>query len=272
MKKLFHVLAQTPPWKGEELLVFIIGKEHCSFAATDVAGKNLYELAYYTSEEINENFLNQLMVLHPELHQSFSKTLVTYDYVQNILIPAQSFRQENAVSLIRALTGIGKDMLTFSDVISGKEFYSIYAAPKQVHDWMVSKFPSAVFCHCSKFGVKNLPQEDQAGFVRIDFSTNIFNVIVSRGRELLLCQNYSYETPNDVIYYLLKICQRFSLSPSEAKLILSGLIDKQSNLFHELYQYFINIDFKNADWNINGDNEYPLHFFASLNETLQCEL
>jgi hypothetical protein len=50
---------------------------------------------------------------------------------------------------------------------------------------------------------------------------------------------------------------------------LSGLIDKQSALYKELYQYFINIEFSEAGWNMAG-TEYPAHFFTSLNDLAQC--
>jgi hypothetical protein len=47
------------------------------------------------------------------------------------------------------------------------------------------------------------------------------------------------------------------------------MIDQQSALYKELYQYFLHIEFRNASWTIPAD-EYPAHFFTSLNELAQC--
>lgn len=271
MKKLFHVLAQMPPWKGGEILVFKIGRRHCSFAVTGPSGNQLYELAYYTADEINGNFLNRLSELHPELSQTFQKVLLSYDYYQNILIPAMHFKKEKASAMLKSLYGVGNGYIVITETSLENDAEALYAVPEEVHDWILSKFPSAIFVHGYKTGIKNIPNDTVAGCIRTDFGTEHFSTVVSKAGQLLLAQTFPYSAPDDVLYYLLKICQQFGFSPLEAQLIVSGLIEKQSALFHELYQYFIHINFKNADWVVNQDNEYPLHFFAFLNEIIQCE-
>jgi len=102
----------------------------------------------------------------------------------------------------------------------------------------------------------------------VDFRTNDFTVLASKGSLLLLTQTFAYSTPEDVLYYLLNTCRQFNLSQQELQLQLSGLIDKRSSLYNELYQYFIHIDFREAGWNLK--NEYPAHFFTSLNDLATC--
>lgn len=245
--------------------------KYCCFAVTGPTGKQLYELAYYTADEINEFFLNQLLILHPKLNQSFQKVLLCYDHSENVLIPTQNFTQENASVLLNGLHGIGNRSTVIAEPVLENEAYSVYAVPKDVHGWMLSKFPTAIYFHSYDWGMKMLPSGNATGSIWVDFSTENFIAIVSKNNKLLLAQTFPYSTPDDVMYYLLKTCQQFSLSSLEVKLVLSGLIEKQSALFHELYQYFINIEFKNADWTVNEDDEYPLHFFAFLNEVIQCE-
>lgn len=271
LKKLFHVLAQTPPRKGDQTLVLKIGKIYSCFAITDATGKQLHELAYYTSDEINEDFLNRLLILHPELNQLFDKVIVNYDYEHNVLIPEQNFKKEEGPVLINVLHGIGKGFTTISDSIPENGFYLIYTVPTVVHEWVIRKFPFSTFNHTCRFRIKEILNNSNAEYLMSDFNTDTFSVSVCKEKQLLLSQSFPYTTPDDVIYYLLKICNQFSIAPAGVKLILSGLIEQQSTLFHELYQYFLNIDFKNADWIVKADNEYPLHFFASLKETIQCE-
>jgi hypothetical protein len=260
-----------PPWKGEETLVFNLGKKYCCFAVSSTVGKQLYELAYYTTDEVNESMLNQLMTLHPELRQSFKKVLVNYDQAQIILLPASKFKNENALLLLHAMYSVGNRSTVLTEPVKENEAYAVYAVPEAIHNWVLTNYPTAVYGHSYRSGIKTIPNENVTGCIRADFGTEQFSVIVSKGDQLFLVQTFPYSTPDDVMYYLLKTCQQFSLSALEVKLVLSGLIEKQSALFHELYQYFINIEFKNADWTVNEDNEYPLHFFASLNEFIQCE-
>ena len=117
-------------------------------------------------------------------------------------------------------------------------------------------------------GIKNIDSAD-AGSLTVDFQKDNFTVIAAKGIHFLLAQTFEYVTPADVLYYLLKICQQFSLSQQELQLQLSGLIDKQSSMYNELYQYFINIEFRDANWKMI--NDYPAHFFTSLNDLARCE-
>ncbi|MBS1920569.1 MAG: DUF3822 family protein [Bacteroidetes bacterium] len=271
MEKLFHVLAPIPPRAGGNAFVCTIGKKHCCFAVTDTSGKLLFELAYYTADEINGIFLNKLPELHPELNQPFQKVLVSYDHSRISIIPARQFRKENASIILNTLHGIDCSTIELSGYISESEMNIIYGVPREVHSWMFAKFPNAIYSHVYKSVIKTISKNDSAGCIRIDFCENQFCVIASKNNQLLLTQTFSYSTPDDVMYYLLKICQQFSLSPLEIPLVVSGLIEKQSALFHELYQYFIHVQFKNSEWIVHEDNEYPLHFFTVLNEIIQCE-
>ena len=77
------------------------------------------------------------------------------------------------------------------------------------------------------------------------------------------------EDAQEALDIILKVCQENNLSQEQVKLSLSGLIEKQSVLFKELYQYFIHVEFRNAGWQLPG-NEYPAHFFTSLNDLARC--
>jgi hypothetical protein len=88
-----------------------------------------------------------------------------------------------------------------------------------------------------------------------------------------LAQIFPYIKVEDILYWLLDICRQFSLPQTEVKLVLSGLIEKKSAIFKELYQYFLNIEFASVtdDIRLSGDfYEYPSHFFSSLFKLALC--
>ena len=88
-----------------------------------------------------------------------------------------------------------------------------------------------------------------------------------------MAQTYYYLKPEDVIFNLLKTCNRFSFSQDDVLLKVSGLIERQSALFKELYQFFLRIEFRNApDWGSisTGEVAYPAHYFTTLNDLAQC--
>ena len=63
------------------------------------------------------------------------------------------------------------------------------------------------------------------------------------------------------------------MSQSGIELQVAGLIEEESTLYKELYQYFLRVTFRTApDWGVivSGENKYPAHYFATLNELVKC--
>src|SRR5205814_6155262 len=129
------------------------------------------------------------------------------------------------------------------------------------------------FWHIYSIILKNGIQKNESGRLIVDFKTDSFCAVATKGDSLLLAQIFSYTRSGDVLYWLLKICEQLSLSQAEVNVILSGLIDKQSAVFKELYQYFLNVEFAPVenDIRMSGDfEEYPVHFFSSLYKLASC--
>ena len=112
-----------------------------------------------------------------------------------------------------------------------------------------------------------------ANVFMIDFKTGQFSIIVIKEQQLQLVQTFAYSESADVLYYLLKICASFSISQNAVLLVLSGLIDKESVLYKDLYNYFEYVSFKRNPDSIKLPYtfaKYPSHFFSSLFNLAVC--
>ena len=49
----------------------------------------------------------------------------------------------------------------------------------------------------------------------------------------------------------------------------AGGVSKKVRLYKDLYQYFIHITFRSSNWE-TAEDEYPGHFFTSLNDLAIC--
>ena len=252
MKQLFHIENSNSD-NGQLNLSLRFGEKHGSFAICDKPGSVLYELAYTITDVWNENELIKFFTAYPSLNNSFYQVQVVYDFPQSTLISSKAYKQEDAGLLLKALGSNTGNTIAISELIAEWQLYNVYAVPKDIREW-----------------VKNINAATANGSLLIDFGRDIFTVIAAKRSKFLLAQTFEYSTPGDVLYYLLKICQQFSLSQQQVQLELSGLVDKQSSLFMELRQYFIHVEFREASWNIGSD--YPAHFFTSLNDLAKCAL
>lgn len=266
MKQLFHIKNGSSDHAGQVLSLRVGGK-HISFAITNRSGSTLYELAYCTVHEINENELEEFWSAYPVLNNSFVLVFVSYDYPQSLLIPSTGFKQEDAGLLLGTSYSINNQSAVV-EAIPHWQLYNVFAAPKEIQEWVSDKFPTAKSGHQYSLEIRNINAADSEGTLQVDFRKDDFTILAARQSKFLMAQTFDYSTPEDVLYYLLKTCQEFSLSQQHVHIELSGLVDKESALYKELYQYFIHVAFREASWNTG--NEYPTHFFTSLNDLAKC--
>jgi hypothetical protein len=248
-----------------------IGERHYSFAITDQAGAELYSLAYYFAEEVHSELLSELFSRHDELHHSFHEVQVSYDYPGSILVPWSYHNAGDEKKLLHTLYGQTIQSSVLSEAINEWQLHNIYTIPADVKDWVGRLFPSNKHRHNYTLGVRMMPGGAPDRML-VDFDTDEFSFIVIKQDKLLIAQTLSYTTPEDILYCLLKTCNQFSLSREEVQLSISGLIEKESQLFRELYLHFLNTHFREPTWTIatGEENNYPAHFFTSLNDLARC--
>ncbi len=269
MKQLFHIEnSQTD--HVQQVLSVRLGEKHAGFAITDKTGDNCYELTYCSSDDAawNEKELSDFFAAYPILNRSFYEVLLAYDHPTNIIIPSVSLDQ-NEAAILADTAGISSGrMVTVTETIPGWQLSNVFSVSKETREFVEKKFPAARTWHQYSLGIKTIADGTDHGTIQADFRQDDFSVVVARENKFLLARAFDYSTPEDVIYYLLKICRQFSLSQQETKLQLSGLVDKNSALFKELFQYFIHVEFREATWHLNS--EYPAHFFTSFNDLARC--
>ncbi len=267
LTNLFHIENEASG-NGQQVLSLRLGDKHASFAITNKSGTELYKLAYCSSEHWDEIELTKFYDFYPSFKNSFYEVLVSFDFSQSIFVPASEYTLEDAGLLLQTSGATNGNQNIASELVPGWQLYNVYAVPKEIHEWVSRKFPTAKCRHQYSLHINKVYTAEPRGNLAVDFRKEMFTVVATRDSKLLLAQAFEYTTPEDVLYFLLKICQQFLLSQQDVKLQLSGLVDKQSALYKELYQYFINLEFREADW--NATSEYPAHFFTSLNDLAKC--
>lgn len=265
LKKIFDIETGGNREMIQPVLNIKAGEKYFSFAVTDNISGGISSLCYWTGEGDTNVLTDDVTARLTEYGNSFYLVKVCYDYPGNMLVPSVGFRHEDASLLKHFAPG---SAITITELIAEWQLYNVFAVPKEIHDWVTARYPSAKNWHQVSVSLKNISAAATDGCLQVDIRHTGFSVIVVRNGKLLIAQTYEYNTPEDILYYLLKICRQFSLSQSTVKLELSGLVEKESALYRVLYQYFAVIYFRDAEWKIGS--EYPLHFFTSLNDLARC--
>lgn len=247
-----------------------VGPNQLSFAITDRVSGQLTELSYWTTPEMTTDGLADLINGHPGIARSFFGVNICYDYPSSMIVPAKEIGPEEAGRLPESLPATGSRSLTITEPVPGWSLFNVFSPPREIHDWLSSKFPAARFRHGSTVSLQGIGTSAPEGCLQADIRHQDFSLVAVRSGQLLLARSFVYNTPEDVVYYLLRTCRQFSLSQTGVELELSGLVDKDSALYNALFQYFSHTRFRENNWNLDPA-EYPAHFFTPLKDLSACE-
>jgi Protein of unknown function (DUF3822) len=251
----------------QPVLSLRLGNHHLGYSITSPGGEVLYSLAYYRTEHTDAAALEELMALTPVLKENFYSVQVAWDFTGNALLSSADHQPEESGTMLRALYGSHGEEAVITENITDWQMYNVYAVPASLLQKVQLHYPAAQSRHQISLSIKQVIAATEEGNMYVDFRPDDFTVLLVKSSRLLLAQTYTYSTPEDVVYYLLKICAQLGLSQQELQLQVSGLIDSDSALYKELYQYFLNIEFRESGWQ---GNEYPAHFFTTLNDLARC--
>lgn len=273
MKQVFSILSPNPILPEDHCLSIRVGEKHFGFSITPNGSPELQQLAWYTGEEITADLLREIYLNHPELKQSFGRLAVCYDYPQSILVPQNIYNPDHTRSLLYTMFGVPGNDVLLTEAIPSWQLQNVYSIPATVHEWIAEHFGAGVTAtHTYSVGLKQVETTDFEGSLSLDFRPDDFSMIVTRANKLMMAQTFPYSTPADVIYYLLDTCREFSFNQESVRVAISGLVDQQSVLYRELYNYFLHLKFREPDWIMPPvEQPYPAHFFTSLNDLAQCE-
>jgi hypothetical protein len=269
LKELFNYIKPGQEYSPSQILILKIGEREISCAVTNKEGAELHSLAYCVADNAETIRITDFEEKYPIFHHSYYDVKVIFDYPQSILLPSTLKTPDDSLLLLESYYGKLPNAIMVTEEIPEWQLKNIFAIPKEEYEWVTTKLPAAKYSHHYTTGIKKINNAGPDGLLLMDFRKYDFSVITAKQSGVMMAQTFAYAKPEDVLYYLLVICRQYSFSPKEVSIQLSGLIDKQSSLFKELYQYFVNVDFRKAGWSVAG-SEYPAHFFTSLNDLAPC--
>ena len=205
-----------------------------------------------------------------------NETFVVYNFPESNLVPERFYHSEANKPLTELVYGDLSKELVLNEKIPWWELHNVYRIPTGVHRLLQQKFHDGKYWHFYSLQLKchkMFNEKEQEQFLKLFFYSDKMIVIICRNGILQLIQTFSYQDSKDVAYHLLNCCHQLNLNQETIIMELSGLIERQSELYNELQKYFLNISFDNIGDNIMVTDElreYPLHYFSPLLKMAIC--
>ena len=254
------------------------GKQGISLIALDADSNTfitvqVYHFAKHLSYSNIAEEINILLSADNLLQQHFKKIFITWCFDENILIPQQYFDSSTAAAMLQLVYGDASACTVQTELVLTQNLYVAYNIPAVVKSVFNNWFPFAIQTHQAA-ALINIDKE-QKDVLYCNFYPNHLTVLLRRGGQLQVIQNFEYNTPEDAVYHLLNVCQSFETAAIQTGLTVSGTIDADSSLYTELHKYFLEITFTKLPDNFSytaAINNYPPHYFSHLFAIASCVL
>jgi hypothetical protein len=222
---------------------------------------------------LSEHLINALK--HFQISKkSYKHVYINYITSQFTLCPSVFYNLENNRAFLEFNSGTVGNALVLTDEINA-DIKLIYAIDEQIKSTLDQLFPNHLLKHTLTVLSKLMLSSEELvkENVIVSIHANYIEVVVKQEQKLLLANQYSIKTQEDVLYYVLFILEQYHLNPLKVNIKIIGDIDSSSSLINSLKKYIKNINLgighKTINWStLKG---MPQHFNYTLLNRLFCE-
>lgn len=220
--------------------------------------------------------LREILESDALLRRPVKETLVIYNFPESSLVPEPLFSMDNNREIIDTLHGNLQKGLILTEKIPWWELFNVYRISPELHQLLQQSFTAGKYWHYYSLLLKSykmFDSTDPEDCVKVIFYSDKMIVLIVRNGKVQLVQTFLYQDTTDVIFHLLNCCRHLGLDHEKVKLLVGGLIDRQSALSTELHKYFLRVRFDEMDESIKVTDELkelPLHYFSSILKIAVC--
>lgn len=110
-------------------------------------------------------------------------------------------------------------------------------------------------------------QEDSTERLFIQVFEDYFELLVLGKSGIKLFNTFTYNTNNDIIYYIISVFDRLKLAPADTKIVFSGFVNADDNWFVTLKKFIAQVGVESQSINHNcfyRFNEIAPHYFYNF--------
>lgn len=220
----------------------------------------------YSTHDLIEQ-LDLLFDDHVLLKAGFWKSItIASKDTQFTLVPESLFEKEYVKEYLSLTTPSKED--TIQDYLYFKhqqtDAINIFSIDRALKVWFESRYPArpVKFIHHTASMIEGLMiqhnQEELPASVYIQVEQYFLTIVVKRGKQLVFCNSFSFNSSEDFVYFVLFVFDQLQLNPETVPVKIWGEITPDSETFSKLYRYIRFINF--------GDKPESLRFSYQFDE------
>lgn len=222
-------------------LIAEIGSQHIALLATTNNAIEAFELYEFDSTNDWQTVFAGTATQSKLLGRQYATSTVYLNIPEALIVPAEKFRKESMEPYLTSVYGNAHNSLYDADIVGvATNPACIYRYALTLNEAVKTHFTQPNYKHSYTKVLENLLGNGRMlmEMLKVQFYQKTMLVTVIYGNKLMLMQSYNYNSPEDIIYYLLNIVQEFSLNVQSTPVEVSGMLDISSRHFELLENVF----------------------------------
>ena len=203
-----------------------------------------FEETLKTPQSLLEN-IKRIFQENKHLQYDFDSIEVIHENHLSTIVPNEYFDESALASYLNLSIKTYKNDFIAFDKIESLGINNVYIPYVNINNYLFNSFGEFEYKHHQTVLLEKLLKlpnsEDKIMYVNV--SKHYFDVIVLHNNNLVFLNSFHFKTKEDFIYYILFTAEQLALNPEEFKLLFSGIIAKDDELFKITYQFVRNVDF-----------------------------
>lgn len=187
----------------------------------------------------------------------FAKTRIVCQTSKNVWVPYKLYDQAKNKEYVKTVSNLLSNETVISNISEKLDAVSIFAYPMHTYSGIKILMPNAEYC-CQH----QIMAEYTYDITRFSQNTLLLNkrenacdIVIFKGNSFVLSNSFEYQSPADLIYFLLFTLQQLNVDTAEVKTLLTGENYEKEELTL-LRKYIKDVSFSNPMENIRVGCEF----------------
>ena len=194
--------------------------------------------------EFLSDFLDKILVDKNIYNKSIDDVTVHFDNELFSFVPNDLFDENHKKEYLKYITELKQDDFVSHDSINELDIKNVFLPYVNINNLLINKFKEINYFHYNSALLKKLVNEN----IKYGEKENLFciisykklKIVVIKKNRLVFFNCFNYENSNDILYFLLSVCQNIDLNLNKISLNLI-LNYKVDNLTSEFDSFFTKI-------------------------------
>ena len=193
------------------------------------------------------------------------------------LIPNKFYNDGQRQLYFENLTTLDDKLVFEADSLKNIDFKNVYALENPLLKFTQATFPFAKRFHIFTaliYGCQKIAEMRQGHQVFANIRDSHIQILFFDGKDLVFANAFPFNTPQDLIYFIMMVYEQFKLNPENIPLSISGAMTEDSDIFKYIYRYIRHVQFIAAPPYLRLGQEFtgiPQHFYFDLFSIKLCE-